>query len=145
MTLHFPTQKSSVSRFGNLLSDLNIVLRHLCEQVSSLIDSRFRPHDVHYIQVNRSALDCCPYIGGASDKEPACQCKRHKRCRFDPWVQKIPQRRKWQPTPVFLPRESHGQRTLVVYIPWVTKSRTQLNQLSTHICCQHISQNTKLA
>ena len=35
-------------------------------------------------------------------KEPTCQCKRHKRCGFDLWVGKIPWRRKWQPTPVFL-------------------------------------------
>ena len=34
---------------------------------------------------------------------------------FDPWVMKIPWRRKWQPTPVFLPVKSHGQRSLVVY------------------------------
>ena len=50
--------------------------------------------------------------GGASGKEPACQCRRHKRCRFDPWVGKIPWKRKWQPTPVFLPGESHGHRSL---------------------------------
>ena len=50
---------------------------------------------------------------GASDKEPACQCRRCKRCTFDPWVEKIPWRRKWQPTPVFLPGKSHGQRSLV--------------------------------
>ena len=37
---------------------------------------------------------------GASGKEPFCQCRRHKRCRFDPRVQKIPWRRKWQPTPL---------------------------------------------
>ena len=36
---------------------------------------------------------------------------------FDPWVQKIPWRRKWQPTPVFLPDESHGWRSLVAYSP----------------------------
>ena len=40
-----------------------------------------------------------------------------KRWRFDPWVRKIPWRRKWQPTPVFLPGKSHGQRRLVGYIP----------------------------
>ena len=40
------------------------------------------------------------------------------RLRFDPWVGKIPWRRKWQPTPVFLPGESHGQRSLVGYSPW---------------------------
>ena len=36
----------------------------------------------------------------------------------DPWVKMIPWRRKWQPTPGFLPGKSHGQRTLVGYSPW---------------------------
>ena len=45
-------------------------------------------------------------------------CRRHKRHSFDPWVRKLPWRRKWQPTPVFLPGESHGQRSLVGYSPW---------------------------
>ena len=40
--------------------------------------------------------------GGTSGKESACQCRRHKKYGFDPWVGKIPWRRKWQPTPVFL-------------------------------------------
>ena len=42
------------------------------------------------------------FPGGVSGKESACQCRRHKRCRFDPWVGMIPWRRKWQPTPLFL-------------------------------------------
>ena len=62
--------------------------------------------------------------GGASDKEPACQCRKHKRREFDPWVGKIPWRRAWQPTPVFLPGESHGEE------PGVTKSQTRLKHLS---------------
>ena len=41
-----------------------------------------------------------------------------RRCRFDPWVGKIPWRRNWQPIPVFLPGKSHGQRSLVGYRPW---------------------------
>ena len=53
--------------------------------------------------------------GSASGKEPTCQCRR---CRFSPWVGKIPWRRKWQPTPMFLPGEFHGQRSLVGYSPW---------------------------
>ena len=57
------------------------------------------------------------FPGGAGGKEPACQCRRCKRHRFDPWIGKIPWRRKWQPTPVFLPGESHGQRSLVGYNP----------------------------
>ena len=51
-------------------------------------------------------------------KEPMCQCRRCRRPGLDPWVGKIPWRRKWQPTPVFLPGESHGQRNLVGYSPW---------------------------
>ena len=55
---------------------------------------------------------------GASGKEPTChQRRRHKRLVFHPWVGKIPWRREWQPTPVFLPGESHGQRNLVGYSP----------------------------
>ena len=49
------------------------------------------------------------------------ECRRHKRCRFDPWVGKIPWRRKWQPTPVLLPGESHGRSNLVGYRPWDLK------------------------
>ena len=49
---------------------------------------------------------------GDSGKEPTGQCSRHERHWFDPWVGKIPYRRKWQPPPVFLPGESHGQRSL---------------------------------
>ena len=54
---------------------------------------------------------------GTSGKEPACQCRRHKRRGFDPWVRKIPWRKAWQPTPVFLPGKSHGQRKPVSYRP----------------------------
>ena len=55
--------------------------------------------------------------GGASGKEPACQCRRHKRPGFDPWVEKIPWKRTRQPTPIFLPGESHGQMSLVGHSP----------------------------
>ena len=44
-----------------------------------------------------------------------------KRHGFHPWVGKIPWRRKWQPTPVLLPGESQGQRSLVGYSPWGRK------------------------
>ena len=61
------------------------------------------------------------FPGGAVVKKSSCQCRRSKRRRFDPWVRKIPWRRKWQPTPVFLPRKFHGQRSLVGYSPWSCK------------------------
>ena len=57
------------------------------------------------------------FPGGSDDKESACLCRRPG---FHPWVGKIPWRRKWQPTPVFLPGESHmhRERCLVGYSPW---------------------------
>ena len=48
------------------------------------------------------------FPGGASGREPACQCRRYKRRGFNPWVRKILWSRKWQPTLVFLPGKSHG-------------------------------------
>ena len=42
------------------------------------------------------------FPGGAGGKEPTCQCGRCKRRGFDPWVGKVPWRRRWHPTPVFL-------------------------------------------
>ena len=62
----------------------------------------------------------CIYLdfpSGASGKEPNCQCRRHRRLGSHPCVGTILWRRKWQPTLVFLPRESHGQRSLVGYGP----------------------------
>jgi len=47
-----------------------------------------------------------------SGKESACQCRRHRRQGYDPWVEKILWRRKWQTIPVFLPGEAHRQRSL---------------------------------
>ena len=46
-------------------------------------------------------------------QKTTCQCRRRKRWELDPWVKKISWRRKWQPVLVFLPGESHGQRSLV--------------------------------
>ena len=66
------------------------------------------------------------FLGGTCGKEPACQCERH---RFDPWVGKIPWRRAWQPTPVFLPVD-RGACWATVHR--IAKSRTQLKWLSMH-------------
>ena len=60
------------------------------------------------------------------------ECRRCKRQGFDPWVGKISWRRKWQPTPVFLPGKSHGQRTLTGYSPWGHKELDMTEQLNAH-------------
>ena len=66
---------------------------------------------------------------GASDAEPACQSGRCERRGFSPWMGRIPWRRKWQPTSIFLPGESHGQGgAWWAMVPRVTKSRTRLKQ-----------------
>ena len=61
------------------------------------------------------------------------QCRRHRRCMFNPWVRRISWRRKWQPTLVFLPGKSHGQRNLAGYTPMgrrvgLSTARTRLNK-----------------
>ena len=76
------------------------------------------------------------FPGGTSGKEPACQCRRHKRCGFDPWVGKIPWRRAWQPTPGFLPGESHGQRSLAGYSPQGCKQQ-DMTEATYVITCNH--------
>ena len=53
-----------------------------------------------------------------------------RRPRFCPWVGKIPWKREWQPTPVFLTIEFHGQRSLVGYSPWSRKELDTTEQLT---------------
>ena len=62
-----------------------------------------------------------------SGQEFACQCRSHRRLKFYSWVWKILWKIKWEPTPVFVPGKSLGERSLVGYSPWVAKSRTQLS------------------
>ena len=79
-----------------------------------------------------SGLNCVPHTqkggfpGGTSGKEPAGQrtCGQRRGC--NPWVRKTPWRTAWEPTPVFLPGESHGQRSQAGYSPWGRKE-TQLS------------------
>ena len=73
------------------------------------------------METGKSMKVAWTFPDGASGKEPTYQCRRHKRQRFSPWVGKIPWRRAWQPTPVFLPGESHGQRSLAGHRLWGRK------------------------
>ena len=70
----------------------------------------------------------------------SCQCRKH---RFNLWARKIPWRRKWPPTPVFLPGKSHGQRSLAGYSPWSCKRvehnlLTKQQQISEVLCSLQI-------
>ena len=64
------------------------------------------------------------FPGGSDSKESACRPK------LDPWVGKVLWRRKWQPTPVFLPGEFHGQRSLMGYSPWGRKESDTTERLT---------------
>ena len=71
-----------------------------------------RDYNVHFVmETDDKPLSIT--IGSKSDKESTFQCRRYRNCRLDPWVWKIPWSRKWQPTPVSLPREYQGQGSLV--------------------------------
>jgi len=94
-------------------------------------------------------------------KESSCQCRRH---RLHPWAWQIPWKGKWQPTPVFLPGKSHGQRSLAGYSPWghkesdttlwlsnnnkylvanINTSNSFLNYLCVCVCCDSERQSTE--
>ena len=85
------------------------------------------------------------FLGGVSGKEPTCPCRRHKRSGFHPWVRKMPWRRAWQPTPVFLPGKSHGRRSLAGYGPqgWKGSDRTEWAHAGTQVIKQHPRAGTK--
>ena len=70
------------------------------------------------------------------DKESACQYRRCKRPRFDPWVRKIPWKRKWQPISVFLPEKFHDRGAWQTTVHGAAKNWTQLS------VCEHTHTHT---
>ena len=73
------------------------------------------------------------FLGGSLGKEPAYQCRRRKRRRFDPQVGKISWRRAWKPTLVFLPGESHGKKSLAGQSPQGRKE-SDMTEATEHTC-----------
>ena len=67
-----------------------------------------------------------------SGKESICQRRRTRRYKFHTWIEKIPRRRNWQPTSVFLSGKFHGQKSLEGYHLWGRKESDTVEQLSTH-------------
>ena len=79
-----------------------------------------------YLVLNQIHKKLLPrWCGG---KESTCQCRRHRRCSFQP----ISWNRKWQPTPVFLTRKHHGQGSLAGYSPWGHKETEATEHSLTH-------------
>ena len=111
--------------------------------ICSVASHSLRPHGLHAARCpwnspgKNTAVGCYFLLQGSSQPRnwthTSCiagrlctiwatsQLRRHQRSGLDPWVRKIPWRRKWQPTPVFLPGKYHGQRSLMGYSPWGCK------------------------
>ena len=94
-------------------------------------NSRFENYGDRFAE--NDVIGCFAWLRGQS------VCLQCTRPGFDPWVGKIPWRRKWQPTPVFLPRESHGQRSLTGYSPRGHKESDTTERLHTHT---HVQRQT---
>ena len=96
--------------------------------------------DYYFFSWGLVALQCCVnfttfmvgFPGGTSVKEPACQCLKHKRCRFDPLVGKIPWRKNGNPLPYSCPKNSVDRRAWWATVHRVSKSQTRLKRLGTH-------------
>ena len=87
--------------------------------------------DVRDLLLHFEGLVALRHVGWLSKQRICLECRRHRRHGFDPWVGKIPWRRKWQSTLVFLPGKSYGERSLVGYSPWGHKESDMTEQLST--------------
>ena len=93
---------------------------HICESISFLLYSLVCGVFFFFLIPHTSDIRLPRRLSG---KECTCLRRRHRRCGFDPWVRKIHWRRKWPPTPVFLPGKFHGQRSLVGYSTWDRRVR----------------------
>ena len=99
---------------------IKIIFMWVCLLTFTKLDIKTKKVFKHNIQAHHPLKQDFPW--SSLDKESACNAGGP---RFDHWVRKIPWRRKWQPTPVFLPGEPHGQRSLAGFSPWGRNSRTR--------------------
>ena len=102
-------------------------------------DHRLCSKPAHYDSFQQREINCLEGLPWwLSGKESTCQCKRHG---FNPWVTKIPRKRKRQPTLVFLPGKSHRKRSLAGYSPWGHKRvghNSTTKQQATTNCLEEI-------
>ena len=122
MFMWHPREPSKLGETCKHALPLNVFLtsKKLMLSCWQVVDIR----DIRYIWYKRYQLP--RWLRG---KESACWCTRCKRRGFDPWVGKIPWNRKWQPTPIFLPRKFYGQRSWRAAVHGVPKSWTWLSMV----------------
>ena len=138
--LFFPSSSSSSFLSSSLLPLLEYkpLVHH---EVKVLLPQRWKQAVAHWSHLLFIELMDAPFyrekrvrltysgsIPDASDKKKIyLQCRRP---RFNPWVRKVSWRRKWLPTPVFLPGEFHGEKSLVGYSPWGCKESDTTERLT---------------
>ena len=111
--------------------------RKRLNSVIGLFGVRGLPMTVAYRMRSETTRVCFP--GGSDGKKSPLQCRRP---RFYPWVGKIPWRKEWLPTPVFLPGEFHGRRCLAAYSPWGHKESDMTKQLSHSLFTMYLHPNS---
>ena len=99
-----------------IILSLNQISQNLLLAPAILVPGILK-HHCHCVTLLLQNLELSLNSTSGGGKEPTCQCRRFKRRGFNPWVGKIPWKRSWQPIPIFLPGESHGQKSLVGYSP----------------------------
>ena len=109
-----------------LMSKQGSAPAHQCTQIILLLLNSFQS----YLIYHQYLFFRLPWQ--LSGKESSCLYRRH---RFNPLVGKMAWRRKWQPSPVFLPGKSYGQRSLVGYSPWVPKQSDMTQPLNNKKIC----------
>ena len=126
---------------GPLANSLKLSLSIFLTITLSLSTLSLHPHSFPY----NFAVPCLPPVPPPRQWSPPAptwsdfyfdwaslvtQTVNGRRPGFDPWLRNIPWRRQWQPAPVFFPKKSHGQRSLVGYSPWVCKESDMTEQLT---------------
>ena len=111
-----PKSRIRLSNWTELnLWGYNLALTHLQSPITFSGQLLELYTNLHYFGCQYGPMGLPWWLSG---KESAFQ---YRKCRFDPWVSKIPWRRKWQPTLVFSPGKSHGQKSLEGYSLWDCK------------------------
>ena len=147
-TYHFPPTGNSwaLAAVKKPVSDINffflnpLLKGHFPEQMHSVLawnhTERARVHRklTFLPPIMKWYMDDIEHFNDNTGGFPMAQqviiCLQCRRWEFDPWIGKIPWRRKWQPTPVILQGKSHGQRSLLGYSPWDRRVRHDWSDLA---------------
>ena len=116
---HIWTNHSTMKYFKFLHSVFSVwKLESLINNSKGLAKTKLKSKSSSWVTFVKCSINCKYSSTWASLVAQQCRiCLQRRSCRFDPWAGKIPWRRAWQPTPVILSGESHGQRSLVGYNP----------------------------